>query len=382
MNEWSIAFDNAAEALTTALYSGAIPSGVERLAAAKVFRETMDRFKSGGNPAKAIVQVELQNSDFYRFCAAIKLFIEIGDAASLAELSQNPATYGHRVPERDLKRLWKSFPPSIDSYDDAFVNLISSDDPIVTAFYLGLNGDSSGVEFLKNSADNPDSQQAVEACYYLAQLALPDAIEPMIHILASDDADAIALAINIAANLGLPAFIPALRHVTERKIVSPTYSSETPTYDEAIRAIRDIVGKPLDDLGEEYVDYSTERNEEFYGEGEFTEAFRNQALAISREAFQSMDSMKRYYRGELLTLTHLASDLLSPHAGPSYRAAYNLRAITGEDYGFDPDDDLITNLPAIEAWQKRANRPEPLEPGGWAFWGKSLPTPEIDLNSE
>ncbi len=155
------------------------------------------------------------------------------------------------------------------------------------------------------------------------------------------------------------------------------YDSETPSYDEAVRALRTIIGKPLEDLEEDYVDPATDPQAEFYGEGAFTQAFRQQALTIARHSLTTTNPLRCYWRGELLTLTHLAGDLLSPHSGRMHRAAHNLRAITGEDYGFDLDDDLIANLGAIEAWQHRASRGEPLSPGGWAFWGKALPEPQI-----
>jgi hypothetical protein len=66
----------------------------------------------------------------------------------------------------------------------------------------------------------------------------------------------------------------------------------------------------------------------------------------------------------------LSSDLAAPHSGPRYTGAYNLRAITGEDYDYNIDGDLIDNPEAIDAWKKRADDPRPLLPGGWAIASK------------
>jgi hypothetical protein len=71
----------------------------------------------------------------------------------------------------------------------------------------------------------------------------------------------------------------------------------------------------------------------------------------------------------------LAEALAALDAGPRIAAAWNLRAITGEDQCFDLDDDLAGNLAAIEAWRARARDPAPLAPGGWAFRGTPLPRP-------
>jgi len=89
----------------------------------------------------------------------------------------------------------------------------------------------------------------------------------------------------------------------------------------------------------------------------------------------------RYHAGEPLTLAHLVEDLTSIHHGLVSDAAYALQSITGEDFGFDldPDDDLIANLDAINAWRARAKQPSPVRPGEWAFHGKPLPPPEVPV---
>ena len=446
MTNWQSRFDVATEVYTRCLLSGALLSGAERAASAREFRGWIDIFKSGGEEARAILEDRLQDENYNRCTTAARLFIECGDADSLARLSQNVISFRGKITWQDLKRLWVKVPPSKTLYDEftqnnayertpllqallhrptpaaydlfreitegrdwygtqaqtvealakwndlpllrEFMNMfVDRDNTLaygngrdvrtIAAFYLGLGGERDGIEFLKNEAGSANSAQATEACYYLEQLALPDAIEPTIRLFSRADGDTIARAMNIASDLGLPEFIPIFCNIADRKKTSPTYDSETPMYDEAIRAVRNIVGKPIEDLDEEFVDPRDNPEPEIYGEGEFSEAYRRKAIAIAQNAMKAMNPVSRYRRGALLTLEHLATDLLSPHSGPMYRAAYHLRAITGEDYGFDVDDDLIANLPAIEAWQKRANRPEPLVPGGWAYFGTPLPYPKL-----
>ncbi|MCW5808126.1 MAG: hypothetical protein KIT31_37590, partial [Deltaproteobacteria bacterium] len=65
----------------------------------------------------------------------------------------------------------------------------------------------------------------------------------------------------------------------------------------------------------------------------------------------------------------------SPDAGPRTHAAWQLRAITGEDHGYLLGEDLVGNLDAIDAWRARAKNPAPIGDGGWAFLGAPLPPP-------
>jgi hypothetical protein len=101
-------------------------------------------------------------------------------------------------------------------------------------------------------------------------------------------------------------------------------------------------------------------------------------ILTHRTALLDLDPALRYLRGTALGLEALTGCLTSPHTGPVRSGAYNLRAMTGEDGGFDPDDDLIENLEGLAFWRDRARRPGPLAPGGWAFAGRPLPAPPAD----
>jgi hypothetical protein len=105
-------------------------------------------------------------------------------------------------------------------------------------------------------------------------------------------------------------------------------------------------------------------------------AARQKMLLMQRTALLDLDPALRYLRGTAVGLDGLTGCLTAGHAGPVRSGAYNLRAITGEDGGFDPDDDLIANLDGLAFWRERAGRPGPMEPGAWAFAGAPLPSPQ------
>jgi len=117
--------------------------------------------------------------------------------------------------------------------------------------------------------------------------------------------------------------------------------------------------------------------EEYDADGRLTQAALAEAANAQRAALDRLDPARRYYHGELLALAHLAELLASPHTGTASAAWYGLRAATGEDHGFDPDDDLIANARAVRAWQARAAKPATLKPGAWWFAGERLAPPPL-----
>jgi len=165
-----------------------------------------------------------------------------------------------------------------------------------------------------------------------------------------------------AVSLRTPTLGPALCDVAERT-TSRGFPSPS---DEALRVLATITGiDSADPAGDD---------------GSATPlATRRRGAIVQRTALAELDMRLRYHAGEPLTLAHLVEDLTSIHHGPVSDAAYALQAITGEDFGFDPDDDLIANLDALEAWRARAKQPSPVGPGEWAFHGKPLPPPEVPV---
>jgi len=328
-------------------------------------REALDEFRATGADELAPLMHALL---LQPTAEAQRLFADLVNGSDYGLLTQALASVARWNMPSPLREVMQSY--IVDAA--ILADWDGLDVRVEAAFYLGLQGDQAGIDYLRYAAYSPERRVAVRACHALAQLALPDAVEPTMELLRCDDGDVVRWALNIAADLGLPLFVPALCDIAQNKLTSPVYDSETPLYDEAIRALRDIVGGPLLTLDE---DNAEPESGGFYGEGEFSEAFRSQAIALAQSAITTMNPVLRYSRGDLLTLGHLASDLLNRHSGPFLRAAHNLRAMCGEDYGLDVEDDLIANFPAIVAWMRRVQDNDLLSPSGWAFAGKPLPTP-------
>src|SRR5258708_1908318 len=118
MNAWRGNFDQATEAYTQALHSGAWVIGPERAKAAKTFRAWIDYFKLGGEPARAVIRAELQDQDIHRFSTAARLCVECGEADYLARLSQNDKRIRASIAWPDMKRLWLILRPSKAQYDE------------------------------------------------------------------------------------------------------------------------------------------------------------------------------------------------------------------------------------------------------------------------
>ena len=238
-----------------------------------------------------------------------------------------------------------------------------------TAFYLGLMGDQGAIDFLEAIARGLKGFEAAQACRRLALLAQPSAIEPIIKLLHDDNGSVVNIALDAASIMGCTDLIPALLDLMSREIYAEGYHE--PLCDDAFLVIRSIIEDPTKSILRE------EMIEDSYGDygGILTEAFRQKAADYYRSQFKLLRPVRRYHQGELLTLKHLALDLLSPHWGPFERGGYNLRAITGEDHGLDLSpysSNFIANMPAILEWKKRAENSEPLEPGGWAFYGNKI----------
>jgi hypothetical protein len=207
------------------------------------------------------------------------------------------------------------------------------------AYHLALAGDGAAIEALRAWAGDRSSARAAQAVMRLSWLAHPDGIAPAAKLLRRSRGEALELALDAAEVYRSPALVPALFALAERV---------SQVAEEAHTAIAWIVDRS-----------TTEQP----------------TITRLRPLAEALDPERRFACGMPLTLAVLAAELTSGDAGPRIAAAYNLRAITGEDHGFDLEDDLAGNLTAIEAWRERARDPAPVGAGGWAFRDTPLPPP-------
>ncbi|WP_437331740.1 hypothetical protein [Sorangium sp. So ce394] len=223
------------------------------------------------------------------------------------------------------------------------------------AFLLGLRGDEAGARRLVELADPARGVEGAHACVRLAWLGLASAVPRTAKLLSSPDAFAAGLALDAAAALRSAALVEPLLALASSPD-APVAIDGASLADDALRVVSGIVGAPSEEWAHAGAPCDVS-----------VEAYRTRARALDPEL--------RYRAGEPLTLHHLVHDLVSPHAGPQRAAAASLRAATGEDHGYRPDDDLIANHPAIEAWSARAEGPAPAPPGGWGWQGRAAPGP-------
>jgi hypothetical protein len=172
-------------------------------------------------------------------------------------------------------------------------------------------------------------------------------VAPTARALAGRGAYAIASACDAAAALRAGALVEALLALAERPD-APESPEGIPLGDHALAIAWAIAGR----VGE-------------------------RSVAGCRRAAAALEPDRRYQQGQPLTLATLTVELESPHSGRLRNAAYNLRSITGEHHGFEPELDFIANLPAVDAWHARAARDAPIAPGGWAWQGCLLAPPRL-----
>jgi hypothetical protein len=205
-----------------------------------------------------------------------------------------------------------------------------ADPRLDAAFRLDLLGDGRGLTFLAGLARGDDREAAAPAVVRLAWLALPDVVDPALDLLRSSSEESIGQALDAASSLRAAALGPALADLSGNRGLA---DSDLP--EDARRVLDAITG---------------------------------------RRRVEDLEPGRRYAHGEPLTLLHLTSELLSPHQPVAHAAASNLRAITGQDHGFDSGADLIANIDAISSWRKTIGTIR-FEPGGWMRGGSRLPLP-------
>lgn len=236
---------------------------------------------------------------------------------------------------------------------------------IDAAFYLALHGkDERGIKALLSIAESDESHKAAQAILKLAYLARPEATLLVDKILRSNDDFVVGFGLESAQVLGTAFLADALLYLASKTPEFRDDSTSIPLPDEAIRVLHTITGQSGPE--QKYLELPVE---------ELTQESRDEAIAFYRALLGNFMPSKRYSQGEFLTLPLLVDNLTSRHIGPIWKSAYNLPAITGLDFGFDPDLDLISNLDAVIAWREYTATSTVLEPGGWAFNGKPLPDP-------
>jgi len=245
---------------------------------------------------------------------------------------------------------------------DELNNSHITDTRILAGFYLGLQGVTDGVEFLKTQASGDHEIQAAHACHYLVLLASPAAIQPIKSLLRSSNPDVVAVAIQAARELGVASLIDDLALVTQRDEYTEYYP--VPICDEAVRTLSTIIGGTLAEIEEDYVWGSIPER--------FTANYKKRVTEQGLALMRSLNPEKRYRSGQPLTLKTLADDLASLDIETVRLAYCNLKSITGEAHNYSLDGDLIDNVDSVIAWKNRATNPEPLMPGGWAYMGKPL----------
>ncbi len=427
---WRDLLDKAAEAYTKTLYRGSDLSLSEKKQSVLELRNYQTQFKEGGASALSLLREELYSQDgIYRNISA-EMLIEMRDLVSLKSLSESIInTQSPQLKGKILERLWLLLPPktgdfirlldegrwerepllktilsnhqpsdwvvkAVESSNDAralkilmdsisrwpnaeslllkymggssldmqVTNIWNTDARILAAFYLGMKGVIAGIDFLINIANHDDELQAVQACQHLAFLASPAVVKPLKSLLHSSNHDVVAISLLAASDIGVAGLINNLALLTQNEGYSPIFESFIG--DEAAKILKKIVGGQLVKLQDQYVLGSIPEH--------FTNEFREYIAFQSVDIAKSLDFGRRYRGGEPLTMATLVDDL---YKGNAIASAYNLRAITGEDYGYEVEWDLLDNVDAIVSWERRAVDPYPLTPGGWAYMGKPLVSP-------
>jgi hypothetical protein len=225
---------------------------------------------------------------------------------------------------------------------------LTSDLRVEAAFQLALRereaDGGEGIRRLDRWADGLDAGDMPGALARLALLAWPSAVPKVAAALRSQDAHAVAIATEAASVLAAGELVEPLLDLAAR-VDAPIAPDGLPAGESALAVAAEITG---------------------VGGVPSVEA--------CRRASRSLDPAARYRLGEPLTLGHLTADLTSRHDGERLRGAFNLRAITGEDHGYDPRLDFIANVEPIAAWRQRAESPSPIAAGGWLWRGRPIGT--------
>lgn len=227
---------------------------------------------------------------------------------------------------------------------------------------LALQGEAGGLDWLEEHTLDADPTVGALAHAALGVLAWPRCLPELADQLVSTDGrdPALGYLLEAADHLASAALVPALVQVVRAHVeVSGPGLDDNPA-DQAIRVLERMTGRWV---SSELCSYDRH--------GNLDTATRRRAALLHDSVASDLDPDRRYRLGEPLSTSHLVSDLLSPSPSRVRAAACQLVARTGEDHGFDPREDLVANLEALLAWQRRS--PSDAEvAGAWMYGGRDL----------
>lgn len=234
---------------------------------------------------------------------------------------------------------------------------------IRAATRLAVLGEDLGITWLQARAEGDETLVAALASKALGLVAWPGAVPLVEHLLDHADGEALTHAVDAADHLSAGALMPALVDVVRRYADEPTSGPHANVSDVAIRVLERMTGRwvPV-----ELTSYDDRGNYDVWT--------RLRSALLHQSIASDYDPALRWVDGEPLSVRHLVDQLTSPHRPHAARAAMNLAAITSEFFGFDADEDLIGNLPAIEGWRRRntLRGDAGLPPGHWAWRGEAV----------
>lgn len=389
------------------------------------FLESICDFKRGGTSAQQKIADELESLNVYRQNVALRIALEIYNSSVLKDVSHRIlSSHSRGFYRSNLIQLWGAVEPPhtyviqyvkddnplrfpliqgilskyskateklalelLETDEDAIKEVVircisswgniqilwdiiekfphvddidwwASDHRSEIAFQLALQGQQEAIQILETALLHENQLIAVQASIRLAWLAIPTTIKKLRTLAKSESGDVVALVLDAVSGLKSGSLINELVMIAESSMTAEM--SSVPLADEAIRVLRYILG----DSGnpEKYVDGLLQET--------YANDYRLSKIEFYRSLSEQLDSSKRYCGGDLLTLQHLWDELLSPHEGRVFSALSNLRAISGQTFGFDLGKDIIANYSAVKAWNEYISQANFYVPGEWYYFGK------------
>lgn len=424
-NNWDNYFEKAYISYNSIRDSNVSPD--DRRQAIERFVESTDEFKQGGISARQKIADELESSNVYRQNVALRIALESYTSSTLEDISIKILS-GHSKGfyRSNLVQLWGTIQPLhtniiqyvkddkplrfpliqgilnryskvseklalelLETDDDAIKEIVirsiaswsnaqilwslidrfphvdeiewwATDHRSEIAFQLALQGQQDAIQILETALSHENQLMSVHASIRLSCLGIPSTIKELKALTKSKTVNIVELSLNAISALKSGSFINELALIAESDMTSEM--TGVPLSDEAIRVLRYIFG----DSG----------NAEQYTEGlsqiSYTKEYCLEEVEYYQSISKQLDSSKRYYLGDLLTLQHLSKELLSPHDGQRFTALSNLRAISGQSFGFDLRKDIIANYSAIKAWDEYISEANFYVAGEWFYFGKPL----------
>lgn len=422
---WERWLDDMVQAYFVAVYRPELP-GTERLRAARAVRQGIPGFGDGGAQSRAYLRTQLVSSDTQRRNTAARVLSEVGqrddidalvacylgdgrqwlspshlvrgaarwplDSALAIRIADVPlrlqsalvrAMLVHPGPEARvlLDRLVQGPEPvlgeaavaaashwgrpdvlmeilrRIDGTDVHPPALVPSG--ISAAAHLAVGGDRLALDWLEERTGDPDPHVAALAHARLAAIGWPGCVLELEELLETTQGAALAYALEAAESLALGGLVGPLRQVVLANLDRGGPGLDDNPADHAIRVMERITGRSLS------VDLCG------YDEhGALDAATRRRAALLFGAVEGQLEAGLRYRGGQPLSADDLVRDLLATSPQRVRVAALQLRTASGVDLGFDPREDLVANVAAIEGRQLA----EPAFPAGTFAWQGQVST--------